>query len=199
MGRMQQILLYVWLLFLMAQRVAVALVSDWVVYLVNGTFASAFPPEFSISSWILGHWVSPRGCCCSIAKLFPTLCDPMDCGTLGSSVLHHSPGVCSNSCTLSQWWYLSISSSAALFSFCLQSFLTSGSLSSELAFHIRWPKYWSFSLSISPSNEYSELISFRMDWLVLLAVQGTLQSLLQYDHKYIVSTITCKSETLIKR
>ena len=64
MGRRQQILLYVWLLFLMAQRVAVALVSDWVVYLVNGTFASAFPPEFSISSWVLGHWVSPRGCCC---------------------------------------------------------------------------------------------------------------------------------------
>ena len=122
MGRMQQILLYVWLLFLMAQRVAVALVSDWVVYLVNGTFASAFPPEFSISSWILGHWVSPRGCCCSIAKLFPTLCDPMDCGTLGSSVLHHSPGVCSNSYPLSSWYYLIISSSATPFSFCLQSF-----------------------------------------------------------------------------
>ena len=46
--------------------------------------------------------------------------------------------------------------------------------------HIRWPKYWSFSFSISPSNEYSGLISFRMDWLDLLAVQGTLESLLQY-------------------
>ena len=50
--------------------------------------------------------------------------------------------------------------------------------SSELALHIRWPKYWSFS--ISPSNEYSGLISFRMDWLYLLAVQGTLKSLLQH-------------------
>ena len=50
--------------------------------------------------------------------------------------------------------------------------------SSELALHIRWPKYWSFSFSISPSNEYSGLISFRMDWLDLLAVQGTLTSLL---------------------
>ena len=50
--------------------------------------------------------------------------------------------------------------------------------SNESVFHIRWPKYWSFS--ISPSNEYSELISFKMDWLDLLAVQGTLKSLLQH-------------------
>ena len=52
--------------------------------------------------------------------------------------------------------------------------------SSESALHIRWPKYWSFSFSIRPSNEYSGLISFRMDWFGLLAVQGTLKSLLQY-------------------
>ena len=52
--------------------------------------------------------------------------------------------------------------------------------SSELALCIMWPKYWSFSINISPSNEYSELISFRMDWLDLLAVQGTLKSLLQH-------------------
>ena len=50
----------------------------------------------------------------------------------------------------------------------------------ESVLHIRWPKYWSFSFSISPSNEYSGLISFRMDWLDLLAVQGTLKSLLQH-------------------
>ena len=50
--------------------------------------------------------------------------------------------------------------------------------SNESALHIRWPKYWSFSFNISPSNEYSELISFRMNWLDLLAVQGTLKSLL---------------------
>ena len=53
-------------------------------------------------------------------------------------------------------------------------------LSNELVLHIRWPKYWSFSFSISPSNEYSGLISFRIDWLDLLAVQGTLKSLLQH-------------------
>ena len=52
--------------------------------------------------------------------------------------------------------------------------------SNESALHIKWPKYWSFSFSISPSNEYSRLISFRMDWLDLLAVQGTLKSLLQH-------------------
>ena len=54
--------------------------------------------------------------------------------------------------------------------------------SNESALHIRWPKYWSFSFSISPSNEYSGLISFRMDWLDLLAVQGTLRSLLQHHN-----------------
>ena len=52
--------------------------------------------------------------------------------------------------------------------------------SNESALHIRWPEYWSFSFSISPSSEYSGLISFRMDWLDLLAVQGTLKSLLQH-------------------
>jgi len=52
--------------------------------------------------------------------------------------------------------------------------------SNESAIHIRWPKYWSFSFNISPSNEHPELISFRLDWLDLLAVQGTLKSLLQH-------------------
>ena len=60
--------------------------------------------------------------------------------------------------------------------------------SNESVFHIRWSKYWSFSFSISPSNEYSGRISFRMDWLDLLAVQGTLKSLLQY-HSSKASTL----------
>ena len=55
-----------------------------------------------------------------------------------------------------------------------------GVFSTESALHIRWPKYWSFSFSISPSNEYSGLISFRIDWFDLCAVQGTLESLLQH-------------------
>ena len=59
-------------------------------------------------------------------------------------------------------------------------FLSIRVFSNESALHIRWPQYWSFSFNISPSNEYSGLISFRMDWLDLLAVQGTLKSLLQH-------------------
>ena len=70
------------------------------------------------------------------------------------------------------------SSSVIPFSSCLQSFPASV-FSNESALPIRWPKYWSFSFSIGPSNEYSGLISFRMDWLDLLAVQGILKSLLQ--------------------
>ena len=88
-----------------------------------------------------------------------------------------SPEVCSDSC---QWYYLTISSSAAHFSFCLQSFPASRVFSSELALCIQRPKFWSFNFSNSPSNEYLGLISFRMDWFDLLAVQGTLLSLLQH-------------------
>ena len=61
-------------------------------------------------------------------------------------------------------------------------FLSIRVFSNESVLHIRWPKYWSFSFSISPSNEYSGLISSRMDWLDLFAVQGTLKSLLQHDN-----------------
>ena len=64
--------------------------------------------------------------------------------------------------------------------------------SSESALHIRWPKYWSFSFNISPSNEYSGLISFRIDWLDLLAVQGTLKSLLQH-HSSKASVLWCSA------
>ena len=82
------------------------------------------------------------------------------------------PRVYSNSCPLSRWCHPTISSSVVHFSSCLQSFPALGS-SNELVLCIRWPKYWSFSFSISPSNEFSGLISFRMDWLDPLAVQGT--------------------------
>ena len=64
--------------------------------------------------------------------------------------------------------------------------------SNESALHIRWPKYWSFSLNISPSNEHPVLISFRMDWLHLLAVQGTLKSLLQH-HSSKASILWCSA------
>ena len=84
-------------------------------------------------------------------------------------------------------WFSSVAQSSLTFcnpmDYCtsgLQSFPASGSFPVESVLHIRWPKYWSFSFGISPSNEYSGLISFRMNWLDLLAVQGTLKSLLQH-------------------
>ena len=92
-----------------------------------------------------------------------------------------TPGACSKSCPLSQWCHPTISSSVIPFSSRLQSFPASG-FSNESVLCIRWPKYWSFSFSISPSNEYSGLISFRMDWLDLLAVQETLKCLLQHHN-----------------
>ena len=92
-----------------------------------------------------------------------------------------TPRVYSNSCPLSQWCHPVISSSVIPFSSCLKFWPESGFFpKSQIILHIRWPKYWSFSFSISPSSEYSELISFRINWLDLLEVQGTLKSLLQH-------------------
>ena len=86
-------------------------------------------------------------------------------------------GACSNSCPSSRWCHPTISSPILPFSSCLQSFPASGSFSNESVLCIRWPKYWSFS--ISPSNAYSGLISFGIDWFGLLALQRTLKSILQ--------------------
>ena len=70
--------------------------------------------------------------------------------------------------------------------------------SKESILHIKWPKYWSFSISISPANEYSGLISFRMDWLDLLAVQGTLKNLLQH-HSSKASILRCSAVFIIQQ
>ena len=91
-----------------------------------------------------------------------------------------SPRVYSNSSQLSWRCHPTISSSVVLFSFYLQIFPSIRVSSTASVFCIRWPKYWSFSFSISPPNEYSGLISFRIDWFDLFAVQGTLKSLFQY-------------------
>ena len=81
---------------------------------------------------------------------------------------------------------------------CLPSVLPiSRVFSNESIFHIRRPKYWSFSFSISPSNEYSGLISFRMDWLDLLEVQGTLKSLLQH-HSSKASILWCSAFFIVQ-
>ena len=90
-----------------------------------------------------------------------------------------TPGVYPNSCPLSRWCHLTILSSVIPFFSSPQSFPASGSFP-ESALCFRWSKYWSLSLNISASNEHSRLISFKMDWLDLLAVQGTLRSLLQH-------------------
>ena len=89
-----------------------------------------------------------------------------------------TPRACSNPCPWSWWCRPTSSSSVVPFSSSLQSFPASGFSSSESGLRIRRPKYWSFSFSISPSNKYSGLISFRIDWFYLFTVQETLKSLL---------------------
>ena len=89
-----------------------------------------------------------------------------------------SPRVCPNSCPL-HWWCHPAISSTDTFPFCPQSFPALGIFFNESSVHIRWPKYWSFS--ISPSSEYSGLISLKIDWCYSLAVQVTFWSLLQHQ------------------
>ena len=100
-----------------------------------------------------------------------------------------SSKVCLNSCPLNQWCRPTISSSVTPFSSCPQSFPTSGSFLISRS-SIRGPTYLSFSFSISPSNEYSGLISFTIDWFDLFATQGTLKSLLQH-HSSKASILQC--------
>ena len=108
------------------------------------------------------------------------LCDPMDCSTLGFSA-HHQ--LTERIQTQVHQVGDAIQPSCPLVPFsCFQSFPESGSFQTS-RFFTWWPKYWSFRFSISPCNEYSGLISFRMDWLDLLAVQGTLKSLQHHSSK----------------
>ena len=115
------------------------------------------------SPFVLLMWLS------SVAQLCLTLCNPMDCSTYTRPPCPLStPGVYSNSCSLSWWCHPTISSSVIPFS-CFPSFPASGSLPMS-QFFIRWTKYWSFSFSISPSNEYSGLISLGWTgWISLLS------------------------------
>ena len=123
-----------------------------------------------------------NSCCCSVAKSCPTLCNPMDYRTPGSSVL-----------TISRSLLKLISIESVMLSnhFILyHPFLLLPSIfpsirvfSNESALGIRWLRYWSFSFCISPSKEYPGLISFRIDWFDLLAVQETLKSLLLHHSK----------------
>ena len=121
-------------------------------------------------------------CSCSVIQLCPTLCHPMDCRTPAFPVLHlllefALKLMFIESVMLSS--HIILCQPLLPFSSCPQSFQTSV-FSFESVLHIREPKNWSFSFSINPSSEYSGLISFRMNWLDLLAIQGTLKSLLQH-------------------
>ena len=107
----------------------------------------------------------------------------MDCSMPGFPVHHQLPKLAQ---TLVHWVSDAIQSSHPLL---LSIFPNIRVFSNELTLPIKWPKYWSFRSSISPSNEYSRLISLRIDWFDLLAVQGTLKSLLQH-HSFKASTLT---------
>ena len=112
----------------------------------------------------------------SVAQPCPTLCDPIDYSTPGFPVHHQLPEPTQTHVHLINHLILcSVFLPPSVFPSIRVFF-------NESVLHIRWPTYWSFSFSSSPSNEYSRLISFRMDWLDLLAVQGTLKSLLQHHN-----------------
>ena len=148
---------------------------DWVTSAANIYFS-----QF----WRLG---SPRsrchklrcGCYCSVTQSCLTLCDPHELQHTRLPCPSPSPRVCSSSCLLS---HDAIHLSHPLLPLLLlpSVFLSIRVFSSASAVCTRWPKYWSFSFSISPCNEYSGLISFRIDWFDLLVVQGTLKSLLEH-------------------
>ena len=108
-----------------------------------------------------------------------------------------TPEACSNSFPLSQWCHPTISSSVVSFSSCLQSFPSSGSIQMSEFFASDGQKCWSFSFNINSSNEYSGLISFRVDSLDLLAVQRTLKSLLQY-HSSKPSILQCSAFLMVQ-
>ena len=114
----------------------------------------------------------------SVSQSCPTLCDPMNCSTPRLPVHHQLQEFTQ---THVHWVSDAIQPSHPVVPLLLPSIFPSIRLfSNESVLCIRWPKYWSFSFNISPSNEHPGLISFRMDWLDLLAVQGILKSLLQY-------------------
>ena len=132
----------------------------------------------------------------SVAQLCPTLCDPMNRSTSGLPVHHQL-------LEFTQTHVHRVGDAISHLILCCPLLLLppiSPSIrvfSNESTILRRWPKYWSFSFSISPSNEYSGLISFRMDWLDLLSVQGTLKSLLQH-HRSKASILRCSAFFIVQ-
>ena len=135
---------------------------------IADVFVVEFHMQTGDQSWIAQGDKS----CCSVVRSWPTLCDPMDCSTLGLLVLHHLPELAQTLCPLSRWYHPIISSSVVPFSSCLQSFPASGSSLMNQHFVSGGQRIKSFSLSISPSNEYSGLISSRINWFDSLLSKG---------------------------
>ena len=127
----------------------------------------------------------------SVAQSCPTLCDPMNRSIPGLPVHHKLP-------ESTQTHAHRVNDASIHLILCCSLLLLPSIFpsiwvfSSDSALHIRWPKFWSFNFNISPSSEYPGLISFRMDWLDILAVQGTLKSLLQ-QHSSKVSILRCSA------
>ena len=116
----------------------------------------------------------------SVAQLCLILCSPMDCSTPGLPV-HHQLQELTQLMSIKSVMPSNHLIHCGPLLFPPLTFPSNRVFSNESVLRIRWPKYWNFSFNISPSNKYSGLISFRMDWLDLLAVQGTLKSLLQHQ------------------
>ena len=131
-----------------------------------------------------------------VTELCPTFCDPMDCNMPEFLFI-------TNSWNLLKVMYIEavVPSNHLILCFPLllkpSIFPSIRVFSNESVLRIRWPKYWSFSFSISPSNEYSGMIYFRMDWLALLAVQGILKSLLQH-HSSKASVLWCSAFFMVQ-
>ena len=132
----------------------------------------------------------------SVTQSRPTLCDPMNCSTPGHPVHHQLPEFTQ---THVHRVGDAIQPSHPLSSLLLLPLILPSIrvFSNKSILHIRWPKYWSFSFSISPSKEHPGPISFRMDWLDLLAVQGTLKSPLQY-HSSKASILWCSAFFIVQ-
>ena len=133
----------------------------------------------------------------SVAQSRPTLCNPLNTRHTRPPCPSPTPGVHPNPCPLNRWCHPTISSSVVPFFSFSSVFPSIRVFSKESTLRMRWPKYWSVSLNISPSNEHPGLISFRMDWLDLLAAQGTLKSLLQH-HSSKASILQCSAFFIVQ-
>ena len=139
------------------------------------------------------HWrIIEHKYCCSVAQSCPTRCNPMDCSMPGFPVLHHLPDLAQTHVH----WITGVPSNHLVLCcpllLLLSIFASIRVFSNGLSLHITWPKYWCFSFNISPSNDYSGLISFKTAWFDHIAVQGTLSSFLHH-HRSKASTLGCSA------